>query len=95
MLSKFQIRLKALWRLGFSGPEFYGDLVYKLKKSVGFNNYSAQFIKMISNYKKKNIGYNVLQQTECFVVISIMVGNFPFLSNCTPVGRTSDSRSLI
>ena len=53
LLSKFQIRLISLWRLGFSGPEFYGDLVYKLKKSVGFNNFSAQFIKIISNYKKK------------------------------------------
>ena len=45
LLSKFQI--------GFSEPEFYGDLVYKLKKSVGFNNFSAQSIKVISNYKKK------------------------------------------
>ena len=25
-------------------PEFYGDLVYKLKKIVGSNNFSAQFI---------------------------------------------------
>ena len=33
-------------------PEFYGDLVYKLKKSVGFHNFPAQFIKIISLYKK-------------------------------------------
>ena len=25
-------------------PDFYGDLVYKLKKIVGSNNFSAQFI---------------------------------------------------
>ena len=31
---------------------FYGDLVYKLKNSVGTYNFSAQFIKLISNYKK-------------------------------------------
>ena len=37
--------------------EFYGDLVYKLKKMVGSNNFSAQFIKIISPYKK--IGYNI------------------------------------
>ena len=41
---------------GLSEPEFYGDLVYKLKKIVGSNNFSAQFIKIISHYKK--IGYN-------------------------------------
>ena len=31
--------------LNLSEPEFYGDLVYKLKKIVGSNNFSAQFIK--------------------------------------------------
>ena len=43
------------------------DLVYKLKKIVGSNNFSAQFIKIISHYK--NIGYNVnvLQQTACML----------------------------
>ena len=32
LISKFQVRLKSL----------YGDLVYKLKKIVGSNNFSAQ-----------------------------------------------------
>ena len=29
------------------------------------------------------------QQTACLVVNPITVGNFAFLFNCTPVGRTS------
>ena len=72
-------------------PDFYGDLVYKLKKIVGSNNFSAQFIKIISHYKKIGYNINVLQQTACLVVNPITVGNFAFLFNCTPVGRTSDS----
>ena len=48
LISKFQVGLKCLLRLGLSEPEFYGDLVYKLKKMVGSNNFSAQFIKIIS-----------------------------------------------
>ena len=90
MISKFQVGLKSLLRQGLSEPNFYGDLVYKLKKIVGSNNFSAQFIEIISHYK--NIGYNinVLQQTACLVVNPITVGNFAFLFNCTPVGRTSD-----
>ena len=44
-------------RQGLSEPEFYGDLVYNLKKIVGSNNFSAQFIKIIYHYKK--IGYNI------------------------------------
>ena len=76
---------------GLSEPDFYGDLVYKLKKIVGSNNFSAQFIKISSNYKKIGYNINVLQQTACLVVNPITVGNFAFLFNCTPVGRTSDS----
>ena len=70
---------------------FCYDLVYKLKKIVGSDNFSAQFIKIISHHKK--IGYNIdaLQQTACLVVNPIKVCNFAFLFNCTPVGRTSDS----
>ena len=68
LISKFKFGLKSLLRQGLSESDFYGDLVYKLKKIVGSNNFSAQFIKIISHYKK--IGYNidVLQQTACLVV---------------------------
>ena len=94
LISKFQAGLKSLLDQGLSEPEFYGDLVYKLKKIVGSNKFSAQFIKIISHYKE--IGYNtyVLQQTACLVVNPITVGNFPFLFNCTPVGWTSDSMTV-
>ena len=91
MISKLQVGLKSLLRQGLSEPEFYGDLVYKLKKIVGSYKFSSQFIKIISHYE--NIGYNinVLQQTACLVVNPITVGNFAFLFNCMLVGRTSYS----
>ena len=57
LISKFQIGLKSLLCQGLLEPEFYGDLVYKLKNIVRANNFSAQFIKIISHYKK--IGYNI------------------------------------
>ena len=55
--------------------------MYKLKKIVGSNNFSAQFIKIISHYKKIGYNINVLQQTACLVVNPITVGNFAFLFN--------------
>ena len=91
LISKFEVGLKSLLRQGLSEPDFYGDLVYKLKKIVGSNNFSALFIKIISHYKKIGYNINVLQQTASLVVNPITVGNFAFLFNCTPVGRTSDS----
>ena len=44
------IGLKTLLNQGLSEPVFSGDLVYKLKKIVGSNDFSAQFIKI----KKKD-----------------------------------------
>ena len=44
--------LKSLLCQGLLEPDFYGDLVYRLKKIVGFYNFSVQqFIKIISHYK--------------------------------------------
>ena len=50
LISKFQIGLKSLLRQGLLELEFFGDLVYKLKKIVGSINFSTQFIKIISHY---------------------------------------------
>ena len=35
---------------GLLEPEFYGDLMYEVKKIVGSHNLSAQFIKIITHY---------------------------------------------
>ena len=94
LISNFQFGLKSLFLQGLLEPELCGVLVCKLKKIVGSNNFTAQFIKIIPYYK--NIGYNinVLQQTACLVVNPIMIGNFAFPFNCTPVGKTSDSMTV-
>ena len=57
LISNFSIGIKSLLCQRLSEPEFYGNFVYKLQKIVGFNTFSAQFIKIISHYKK--IGYNI------------------------------------
>ena len=35
LVSKFNVGLKSLLHQGLSEPEFYGDLVYKIKKIMG------------------------------------------------------------
>ena len=47
LISKFQVGLESLLRQGLSEPQFYGDMVYKLKNIIGSNNFSAQFIKIM------------------------------------------------
>ena len=75
MISNFQIKSNSLLCQWLSEPEFYGDLVYKLK-IVRSDSFSAQFIKIISHYKKIGYNINVMQQTSCLVVNPIMVGTF-------------------
>ena len=65
--------------------------MYKLKKVVGSNNFSALFVKIISHYKKIGYNINVWHQTVGLVVNPITVGNFAFLFYCTLVGQTPDS----
>ena len=45
LISKFQVGLKSLLRQGFSEPDFYGDLMYKLKRNVGSNNFQCSSLK--------------------------------------------------
>ena len=91
MVSKFQVGLRSLLRQGLSGPDFCGGLVYRLRRIVGSNGFSAQFIGIISHYGGIGCGINVLQRTACLVVGPVAVGNFAFLFGCAPVGRASGS----
>ena len=52
LISKFQDGLKSLLRQVLWEPEFYQDSVYISQKIVGANDFSAQFIKIISHYKR-------------------------------------------
>ena len=45
LISKINIVLKSLLHQRLSEPEFYGDLVYKLKEIVGSNNFLRSLLK--------------------------------------------------
>ena len=90
LVSKFNVGLKTLLHQSLSEPEFYGDLIYKLKTIIGRSDFSDQFRKVIVRYKR--IGYNItiMRQSACLVINPITVNNFASLP-CTPVGLASDS----
>ena len=72
-------------------PEFYGDLVYRIRQTVGQSSFSEQFRKLINRYKR--IGYNpfFMQQTACPVINPTSVDSYASLFNCMTAGRASDS----
>ena len=91
LISKYNVGLKTLLSEGLSEPEFYGDLVYKFKKLKGINDFSFQFRKIITRYKRIGYNLNVMRQSACLVFNPIMVDSYAAFFNCTPVGRASDS----
>ena len=58
LISKYNVGLKTLLSEGLSEAEFYGDLVYKFKKLIGINDFSFQFRKIITRYRR--ISYNLM-----------------------------------
>ena len=63
-------------------PEFYGDLVYKFKKLTGSNDFSFQFRKIITRYRRIGYNLNVMRQSACLVFNPIMVDNYAAFFNC-------------
>ena len=91
LISKYNVGLKTLLSEGLSEPEFYGDLVFKFKKLIGSNDFSFQFRKIITRYRRIGYNLNVMRQSACLVFNPITVDNYAAFFNCTPVGRASDS----
>ena len=67
LISKFNDGLKTLLREGLSELEFYGDLVYKFKKLTGRNDFSFQYRKIITRYRRIGHHLNVMRQSACLV----------------------------
>ena len=61
---------------GLSEPEFYGDLVYKLKNIFSRADFSDQSRKVIMRYKHIGCNINVIRQSACLLINPITVDSF-------------------
>ena len=73
LISKFNVGLKTLLREGLSEPEFYGDSVYKFKKLIRRNDFSFQFRKFITRYRRLGYNLNVMRQSACLSCLITML----------------------
>ena len=65
---------------------------FTFKKLIGRNDFSFQFRKTITRYRRIGYNLNVMRQSVlCLVFNPIMVDNYAAFFNCTPVGQASDS----
>ena len=88
LISKYKCNLKALLRQGISHPEFYGDLIYKLRKFTGHIHFNTIFPKLIKKFIKRGYDPNVLQRTASLIVNPSTVDSFSFLFACATTGRS-------
>ena len=94
-MAAFCVGLKTLLLQGLSEREFYGDLVYKVRKIIDKYDFPYHFKKIIFRYKKLGYNIDVLRQTACLVVNPIKVNNFAYLFEDGRSGRRlNDGTSL-
>jgi hypothetical protein len=86
LISKYKCTLKTLLRQGISHPEYYGDVIYKLRKITGNANFHTLFSKRIKNFIKKGYDPTILQRTACLVVSPFTVGHHASLFDCAMTG---------
>ena len=88
LVGKYNSGLRSLLNLGISQPEFYGDVVYKLRKLKFCSNFSGQFCKLISDFAFKGYDREILHRTACLVFGLDFVSHFDNVFHCTAVKGT-------
>ena len=88
LIDKYKSNLRTLLRQGVSHPEFYGDVIYKLRKIIGHAHFQQLFSKRIKKFIKKGYDPIILQRTACLVVSPSTVDSHASFFNCTTTGRS-------
>ena len=76
---------------GISYPEFYGDLVYKVKKIIGNPNFSDLFKRIVNRFWRAGYTLDIMRQTAFLVFNLIMVEGYATFVSCTAVVQAPDS----
>ena len=88
LISKFKCNLKTLLRQGIAHPEFYGDVIYKLRNIIGNGNFHMLFINHIKKYISRGYDRTILQRTARLVVNPSTVDNHAVLFACATTVKT-------
>ena len=87
LIGKYKSNLRTLLRQGISHPEFYGDVIYKLRNILGHTHFNELFSKRIKKFVKKGYDPIILQRTACLVIDPSTVGSHASLFHCTTTDR--------
>lgn len=68
LFSNYNTPLKSLLRQGISNPDFYGDVLYRLRKILDHVHFHTIFTKLLKRFIKRGYDPLVLQQTSCLLM---------------------------
>lgn len=88
LIAKYDCNLKSLLKQGISHPDFYGDVIYRLRKIKGHIHFDTLFVKRIKHFVKRGYDPVVLKHTACMIIDPFVVGSYAALFDCTMTGRT-------
>ena len=79
LVNKYKCSLKSLMNQGISHPEYYGDVIYKLKKIIGHIHFEQLFAKYIKNFIKRGYNSDILRSTASLALGPSTVDRHTFL----------------
>ena len=89
LISKYNCNLKSLLRQGISHPDFYGDVIYKLRKIIGKPQklFDELFPRRITKFIKRGYDRKILQHTARMLVDHSTMNQHAGLFDCATTGR--------
>ncbi len=68
LVLKYNCNMKTLLRSGITHPQFYGDVIYKLRKIKGSRLFSDQFKRIIRKFVHRDYDPSILRRTAGLVI---------------------------
>ena len=87
-MNKFDCNLKTLLQ-SITQPEYYGDVLYRLRKLRGSDNFSDRFTKLIRKFVNKGYLPRILQRTAYVTLDPFTVKRHSFLFCCAKTGQSA------
>ena len=81
LISKYSCNLKTLILHGIREPEFYGDVIYKLRKLLGHTDFNNKFVYMIRTFIKRGYSKHLLRHTCSMLLHPVRLTQFSNIFN--------------
>ena len=82
ILYKYKTNLKSFLNDGISHPEYYSDVIYKMRKIKNSDRFPDLLIKNIGKFRKRGYRLDLLQRSTRMVVGHFTVDHYNFLFTC-------------